>query len=133
VDADWLAWLEPAPGAGLTVHDVLVENLRSVWSTFRRAGVRRLVVARFLQRREQVDAVRAALADSELFVVRLAVPVDELRERLRRRDSGNELAHHLAHIERPEAAGFEDAVVDGSADRAPREIAAEILTVAGWL
>lgn len=133
VDADWLAWVHTAPGATLTVHDVLVENLRAVWATFRRAGVRRLVVARFLQEREQVHAVRDALAETDLFVVRLDVPVDELRERLRGRDSGDELAEHLALMEEPGATGLEDAVVDGSAERAPREIAAEILTVAGWL
>jgi hypothetical protein len=133
VDADWLAWFQPGPGVSMTVDEVLVENLRAVWATFRGVGVRQLVAARFLQQREQVDAVRHALVGSDLFVVRLAVPVHELNERLRRRDSGGELAEHLALIEESEGAGLEDAVVDGGGERAPREIAAEILTVAGWL
>jgi hypothetical protein len=133
VDADWLAWIHPEQGSNLTVHDVLVENLRAVWATFRRAGVAKLVVARFLQQHEQFEAVRAALTGVELFVVRLDVPVDELRERVCARDTGNELAEHLAFIEEPAAAGFGDAVVDASGGRAPREIAAEILAVAGWL
>jgi adenylylsulfate kinase-like enzyme len=132
VDADWLAWLRPAADGRLTVHDVLVENLRAVWETFRRAGVRRLVVARFLQRVEQVDAIRHALDETDLFVVRLAMPMQELDERLRERDSGRELAEHLALIEESEAAGFEDAVVDAGRERPASEIAAEILTLAGW-
>jgi hypothetical protein len=133
VDADWLAWLRPGPGGSLTVHDVLVENISAVWATFRRVGVRRLVVARFLQRVEQVDAIRHSLDETDLFVVRLAVPLQELDERLRERDSGRELAEHLALIEESEVAGFEDAVVDAGGERPASEIAAEILTLAGWL
>lgn len=133
VDADWLAWLRPAPGVDLTIHDVLVENLRALWQTFRRVGVRRLVLARFLQAREEVEAIRRALDDSDLFVVRLEVPLHELEKRLRSRDSERELAEHLGLVANARDAGFEDAVVDSSGRRRLDEIAAEVLTIAGWL
>src|SRR5919109_5248 len=133
VDADWLAWLRPAPGESLAVDDVLVENLRAVWTTFRRVGVRRLVVARFLQRPEQANAIRHALDDLDLFVVRLAVPKQELNKRLRERDSGREVAEHLALIDEYVPVAFEDAVVDAGGGRPPSEIAVEILTLASWL
>lgn len=133
VDLDWLAWLYPAPGAPLTVQEVLVENLRAVWATFRRAGVERLVLARFLERREQLDAVRQALPEVDLFVVWLAVPPQVLEKRLRRRDSGRELAEHLALITHAETPDLGDAVIDSSDERRPRDLALEILTIAGWL
>lgn len=132
-DLDWLAWLHPAPSATMTVQDVLVENLRAVCGTFRRAGVDRLVLARFLEGREQLDVVRHALPEADLFVVRLAVTPEVLQERLRRRDCGRELAEHLDLITHPEVPGLEDAVIDNSDERRPGLVALEILTMAGWL
>jgi hypothetical protein len=134
VDLDWLAWLRPAPDAAVSVQEVLLENLRAVWATYRAAGVRRLVLARLVESPAGLDAVRAALPGADLFTVRLDVPREVLERRLRGRDSGAELEEHLAVV----AAGadplvFEDAVVYDSGDCAAREIAASILTVAGWL
>jgi adenylylsulfate kinase len=132
VDLDWLAWLRPAPSATMTAHEVMVENLRAVWATFRTAGVERLVLARFLEQREQLDAVRKALPEVDLFVVRLAVPRQLLEERLRRRDSGHELTEHLAFMSHAEVLDLDDAVVDNG-ERRPDVVALEILTTAGWL
>jgi ribose 1,5-bisphosphokinase PhnN len=131
VDLDWLAWVRPAPGAQVTVQDVLTENLRAVAATFREAGVERLVLARFVERREQLDAIRRALPDVDLVVVRLSVPRRILEKRLQNRDSGRELAEHLTMIERVERADFEDVVVDND-ERDPTAVALEILTKAGW-
>jgi adenylylsulfate kinase-like enzyme len=133
LDLDWLAWLHPAPGAAVTVQDVLLENLRAVWTTFRTAGVERLVLARFLERREQLDAVRQALPDVDLFAVRVAAPSPVLRERLRHRDSGHELAEHLSLVDKDETPRFEDAVVDNDGRRPPDAVALDILSAAGWL
>jgi hypothetical protein len=133
VDLDWLAWLHPAPGATVTAQEVLVENLRAVWATFRTAGVERLVLARFLERREQLDAVRQALPEVDLFVVRLAVPQQMLQARLQRRDSGQELTEHLALITHAETLDLEDAVIDNGDERPPGVVALEILTMTGWL
>jgi hypothetical protein len=132
VDLDWLAWLHTAPGATVTVQEVLAENLRAVWATFRKAGVERLVLARFLERREQLDAVGQALPEVDLFVVRLAVPRQVLQERLRRRDSGHELDEHLALITQAETLDLEDAVIDNGDERSAAVVALEILTLAGW-
>ena len=134
VDLDWLAWFHPAPDAALTVQCVLGENLRAVWGTFRKAGVRRLVLARFLERRAQLEAIREALPEVDVFAVRLAVPAPVLEERLRRRDTAGELAEHLEMAAAgAETAVFEDLVVDNAHDRQPRDVALEILASAGWL
>jgi hypothetical protein len=134
VDLDWLAWLRLAPDATPTVHDVLIENLRAVCGTYRRAGVQRLALARFLERREQLDAIRQALGDVDIFAVRLAVPEHVLQARLRQRDTGTELAEHLALVaDTADLPPFEDAVVTDTGVRRPRDIALEILDRAAWL
>jgi hypothetical protein len=134
VDLDWLAWLRLAPDTPRTVHDVLIENLRAVWGTYRSAGVERVALARFLERREQLDAIRQALNDVDIFAVRLAVPEGVLQERLRQRDTGVELAEHLALVaSTADTPPFEDAIVTDTGVRQPRDIVLEILDRAGWL
>ena len=58
-------------GLVLTQRSVLAENLRLIWPTFREAGVERLVLARYVEDRAQLDAFRAALPGVQLAVVRL--------------------------------------------------------------
>jgi ribose 1,5-bisphosphokinase PhnN len=132
VDLDWLTWLRPVPGASLTVQEVLAQNLRAAWATFREAGVERLVLGRFVERREQLEAISEALPDVDLFVVRLAVPPRVLEERVRGRDSGRELAEHLALIAAAATPGVADAVVENDGVRSPGVVAREILTKAEW-
>jgi hypothetical protein len=43
VDLDWLAWVRPAPSAGLMVQSLMLTNLVAVWRTYRDAGVQGLV------------------------------------------------------------------------------------------
>jgi hypothetical protein len=94
--------------------------------------VERLVLARFLERGEQLDSVREALAGVDLFVVRLDVSRPELEARLRRRDGGRELVEHLA-LAAAEPPELGHAVVASGDDRRPDEVALEILAAAGWL
>ena len=134
IDLDWLAWLRPADGSRVTHEQVLTENLRAIWPTFRRAGVDRFVLARYLRGHAEVESMRSALSGVELFVVALSAPRDVLEERLRRRDTGAQLAEHL------EAICAADALVEGggadcgveSHGRPAREIAVEIAERAGW-
>jgi hypothetical protein len=131
VDLDWLAWVKPAADSGVGVHDVLVENLRSAYATFTRAGVQQLVLARHVQDAAELAAIRDALRGAQLFVVRLIVPADVLEQRIRARDQGRELAEHLELLRTETASGLEDAGVDNSG-RPPRAVALEILALAGW-
>jgi adenylylsulfate kinase len=135
VDLDWLAWLRPAPASLVTVHSALAENLALIWPTFREAGVERLVLARFLDERAQLDAVRGALPGVELFVVRLSAAQPLVEQRLRARDTGLQLAEHLAETAalavRGEQAALEDAVVENG-ERPLRAVAEDVLAAAGW-
>jgi hypothetical protein len=135
VDLDWLGWVEPARASLFTQRAVLAENLRLIWPTFREAGVERLVLARYVEDRAQLDEFRAALPGVELFVVRLVASQAVIEQRLRARDSGAQLAEHLAETAefaaRGEANALEDAIVAND-DRALAEVAAEVLAAAGW-
>jgi adenylylsulfate kinase len=135
VDLDWLGWVEPARASLLTQRSVLAENLRLIWPTFREAGVERLVLARYVEDRAQLDEFRAALPGVELFVVRLVAPQDVIERRLRTRDSGAQLAEHLAETAnfaaRGEANALEDAVVENG-DRPLADVAADVLAASGW-
>jgi hypothetical protein len=130
VDLDWLAWVDPAAESGMSVHDVLVANLRAVWPNFRAAGVTHVVLARHLRRVEEIDAIRRALGEAELAVVRLDAPRGVLEERIRSRDSGSELVEHLRELELG-ATQFDCPVVT-SANTSPRETALAALAAAGW-
>ena len=132
IDLDWLAWVRPATGSERSVGQLLVENLHAVWGAYRRAGVRRLVMARHLEHPDRLAAIRGALPDVEMLAVHLAVPVAVLEQRLRRRDAGSELAEHLATLAAAGETPFEDEVVDNDDSRPAREVALEILRLAGW-
>ncbi len=135
VDLDWLGWVEPARGSPLSQRAVLAENLRLIWPTFRAAGVERLVLARLLEDRAQLEELRAALAGVHLAVVRLVAPAALIERRLRARDAGAQLAEHLAEFAgfaaRAETSALEDAVVENG-ERPLEEVAAEVLEAAGW-
>jgi hypothetical protein len=131
VDLDWLAWVEPSPTSKLGVHDVLVANLAASVETFRRAGVTRLVLARHVTRAEEVAAIEAALGGAELTIVRLDVPAAALEARVRARDSGRELAEHLAELAAATSPEFAHITV-ANAGRPVTDVADVILGVIGW-
>jgi energy-coupling factor transporter ATP-binding protein EcfA2 len=127
VDLDWLSWVRPAADT-ITVRDALRENLAALRETYRRAGVGRFVLSRAVATREEVDEIAEALTGAEILVVRLVVPRATLEARLSARDSGAQLAEHLAMLD--EAPAFEAHEID--ADRPAADVAAEILRRAGW-
>jgi cytosine/adenosine deaminase-related metal-dependent hydrolase len=134
VDLDWLAWVAPAHGSPLTVHDVLVANLAGAVETFRTAGVTRLALARDVTTRSELEAIRAALGGARLTIVRLDAPPPVLERRVRGRDTGADLAEHLAEIRVAAAAPpppFPHVAVSND-ERPVADVAADVLAAAGW-
>jgi adenylylsulfate kinase len=135
VDLDWLAWLRPAEGSDASLQRVLADNLRAVTRTFRRAGVERLVLARAVRHEVEVEAIREAVRPYPLGVVRLTASPATIASRLAARDSGAQLAEHLA-----EAAAFaadaESAdigeLVIATDERGVGALALEVLERSGW-
>jgi adenylylsulfate kinase len=135
VDLDWLAWLRPSEGSGASVQRVLAENLGYVANTFRGAGVERLVLAHAVRRLHEIEAIRDAVGSGSFTVVRLTASSDAIEARLEARDTGAQLAAHLAEAEGfaadAEGAGIGDLVI--STDERPvSALALEVLERAGW-
>jgi adenylylsulfate kinase len=132
IDLDWLNWVHLGP-AFTRYDDLLIRNLTAVWPNFLAAGARSFVLVRAVEKQATIDAIRAALPDADLAVVRLVASPSAIAERLRRRDAGATLAEHLAEAERftrtMDEASLEGAVVSNDG-RAVRAVAGDVL--AAW-
>jgi DNA polymerase III delta prime subunit len=134
VDLDWLAWATPPACSGVSHHELLVRNLADVWANYRAVGIHHIAVARALHDAAEVQCVRNALRGCETCVVELVGDTGVLRERIRRRDTGVELAEQLAMLDAFDVIERDlrpDAVVEFD-DQTPEQIARDVLGVAGW-
>ena len=134
VDLDWLAWDHPTPPPG-RLDALIARNLLSIWPHLLAAGATSLVLVRATPDRTMPDAVRAALPDADVTVVRLTAPAALIEERLRTRDSDSELDRHLAEHSAMTAAMDRSGVGDFLVvnDRPVRQIALDVLRCCGWL
>ena len=114
---------------------VIHRNLACMWDNFRQAGAR-LLLCRVLEARSLLTRIEEAVPGAAVTVVRLRAPLETVRARIMARESGRDPQWYLDMAEslapRLEDAGVEDHVV-ANHDRAPRDVAAEVLQVAGWL
>lgn len=135
IDLDWLGWWH-APVGAASPADLIVRNLEAVWPNFRAEGARYVVLARMLQEPGEIDALRRALPDADLTVVRVEAPPEIVEKRLRQRDTGAELAGHLNELaamqRRVAELPAEDLRIDNG-DRPIGEVATELLGRLGWL
>jgi CobQ/CobB/MinD/ParA family nucleotide binding protein len=128
VDLDWLGWVWPTGGA----DRLIAANLAAIAGNYRAAGIQDLVLARLLLTAEALAGLHTALPETPLRVVRLTASEATLEARLRRRDSGSELAGHLAEFARYAelaAAVPADAVVENDG-RSLEEVVGELLGLA---
>ena len=135
MDLDWLGWLHLRSSA-ITADQLIARNLAAMWPNLREAGVANAVLARAILGREGLQALRAAVPDTDLVVVRLTASPATIEGRLRRRDSGQELEEHLREsIEMTrvmDREGMEDFAVAND-DGSPGQVAQEVLQRVGWI
>jgi len=135
VDLDWLGWLHLRSSA-ITADQLIARNLAAMWPNLREAGMAYAVLARAILGREGLQALRAAVPDTDLVVVRLTASPATIEGRLRRRDSGQELEEHLREsIEMTrvmDREGMEDFAVAND-DGSPGQVAQEVLQRVGWI
>ncbi|MET7327410.1 AAA family ATPase [Nonomuraea sp. NPDC005650] len=131
VDLDGISQFGPPPPQWTSYDRLRQQNLAVLWTNFRAAGARFLVIAGQVDTRAARDGYAAALADCDLFVVRLVAPAETIRERIRRR--AGQSAHTVADMPTEqdllETAGLENVIVPN--DRPIPETATTILTQ--WL
>jgi hypothetical protein len=132
LDLDYLSWAGTGSEDRAEEFGLMLANLAAVAGNYRRAGIRRFVLAYFVRDLAEVRAVRNALA-VPLRVVRLAVPLADIERRLAgdvtsgRRDDLREAAASLAA---GEGAGVEDVLIGN--DRPVGVVAREVLGFLGW-
>ncbi len=113
VDLDNLSWCYPSPSDDRFRSALTLKNLAVVWHNFRNAGAERLVIARVVESRDELDRYRAAVPGADVTVVRLGASDATLRDRVDKREIG--LGHEwharraieLARIMRAYRYGFD--------------------------
>jgi len=134
VDHEWLAYSWPVAPDDRWNERVAAANLACVWSNFRSAGAERLIFCRVLEARSLLRYVTGAIPGAAATVVQLRVPLGPLRQRLSSREPQPDWYLDAASYltSRLDASDVADFVVDND-ERAPDEVAAEILGLVGWL
>jgi hypothetical protein len=84
VDLEQIGFHRPAPAD----HRLKAANLAALWSTYHRAGARRMVVGGEVETTQALRTYAAALPAARLTVYRLDAGADTLRERILRRGRG---------------------------------------------
>jgi len=137
--------LDALGGARLTTpnqdKELMYRNLRSVWQNYARVGVRRLVLARAIEERAELEcccnAVSASAASGvKVSVCRLTASMKTMQARVQTREIGQLQNTLVARV--PEL----DAILDRAhledfsllnENRPVTEVAHEMLVRAGWL
>ena len=133
LDLDYLSWAGTGDDDRAAEFGLLRQNLAAVAANYRRAGIRRFVLAYFARDPSEVQGVQEALG-LPLRVVRLTVPLPVIEQRLAsdvtsgRRDDLREAASAL---EAGEGAGIEDVVIGN--DRPIGTVAHDVLSFLGWV
>ena len=134
LDLDWLAWGWPGDDESeMSEFRLMLENLELVVANYLRRGNDRFLLAHAIRTAEQMAMLRSALP-MPLRVVRLTVPIEEIR----RRAASDTTTGRAGDLERSEAwlaaddgIGLDDLTVAN--DRPVNVVAMEILTWLGWL
>ncbi len=133
LDLDYLSWAGDGTSDRASEFGLMLENLAAVAANYRRAGIRRFVLAYFVRSPGEVHGVREALG-LPLRVARLTVRLPEIERRLAgdvtsgRRD---DLRAAAASIAAAEGADVEDVVIGN--DRPVGVVARDVMTFLGWL
>ncbi len=135
VDLDWLGWLHRR-SSSVTADQLIARNLAAIWPNLREAGMTCAVLARAILGRDGLDALRVAVPQADLVVVRLTASPRTIEHRLRRRESGEELEDHLRDSIEMSRAMDREALEDiavANDDRSPSDVARQVLQRVGWL
>ena len=111
-------------------------NLAAMWMNYQRSGARRLIIARVVESRADLDGYRDVIPGADILLVRLRAAPKTLVARVRQRGPWRDLEWHLNRAvelaAQMDAQRVEDMLVE-TEDRDPTTIARDILHRAGWL
>ena len=135
IDLDCLAVIYPPQGR--YGEGLMFANLAAVWPIYAAAGAQRLLVARVVEDRSELQEYSKAVPGAEIVVYRLTASLERMQERLRVREPGMFQAQAITRsaelAEILEWAQAEDFTVDNNGQRSVTEVAREVFSRSGWL
>ena len=135
VDMDWLRSCYPSPEHDPFHTDLGLQNLATVWTNYRAAGARRLVLVDIVETRSALTTYQAAIPDADILVVRLNATLPTILRRLERRETGASLTWHRRRaaelVGQMEEKAVEDLLIQ-TEGKTVVAIAREVLSRTGW-
>jgi adenylylsulfate kinase len=115
---------------------VMYRNLQCVCKNYAALNVKRLLLARAIEDRAELELCRAVVSATNTVVCRLIASIETMKQRVRMRESGGAQQQYLARVEELNAildrARLEDFIVN-STNRSVTEVAEEMLIKALWI
>lgn len=122
--------------AGVQDKELMYRNLRCVWENYAQVGLKRLLVARAIENREELECCREAVRAENVAVCRMTASIQTMEVRVRSREAGALQNSFVARVTELNAlldrARLEDFALSNE-NRSATDTALEILTRSGWL
>jgi hypothetical protein len=136
VDFDQLTASYPrSPDDDVWGTELGLANLAALWRNYSALGADRLLIARVIEDRDELDGFRRAVPGAEIVVVRLRASVATLLDRIRHRGTSLGTDWHLARAPvlaaSLDAHPVEDIVVETDGVQ-PTDLARDVLDRVGW-
>jgi hypothetical protein len=116
--------------------DVMYRNLQSVCHNYASVGMTRLLLARALEGRAELELCRGAVSAKDTVICRLTASIDVMQQRVERRELGVSQREYVARVAKLnsilDGARLEDFTVSNE-NRSVTEVAHEVLLKAGWI
>jgi cytidylate kinase len=122
--------------AGASNDSVMYRNLESVCKNYASHGVNRLLLARAMEDRIELELCRAIVSATNTVVCRLTANIETMQQRVKMRELGVSQREYIARVAKLDVildrARLEDFTV-ASENRSPTDVAHETLVKAGWI
>jgi tRNA uridine 5-carbamoylmethylation protein Kti12 len=115
---------------------LMYRNLRSVWENYAQVGLRRLLLARAIEDRAELECCCEAVSAGRVVICRLTANIKTMQDRVQRREKGRLQHSYVARVIEL------DAILDRAhlehfsllnENRPVTEVANEMLRRSGWL
>ena len=115
---------------------VMYRNLESVCKNYAALGVRRILLARAMENRAELELCRGVVSATKTVVCRLTASIESTQQRVKMRESGVAQREYVARVSKLNVildhARLESFTVS-SENRSLTEVAHEMLVKAGWI
>lgn len=134
IDLDAFGTVHLPPG--VQDKELMYRNLRSVWENYAQVGLKRLLLARAIESREELECCREAVKVESVAVCRLTASMETMHMRVQSREIGAMQNSFIARAAELNAildrANLEDFAVNNE-NRTVTGTPLEMLTRSGWL